>query len=280
MPNHVKNIIKLTGAQNEINYIVNLITKTEEVDGETQRVVDFNSLIPMPETLNVVSGGCADECLKLYISDVFCNDDIYGTKLKKHLDVLQRYNNSKLFGKVNITTECLYTLAEISDKCSKLLEQYHADRKRIPFDEGPWFRTTADVIAYGEQIYNNIEKYNAKDWYDWRTYDNLNDPNNDNIGWGTKWNAYDNRCETFSGYALLRFNTAWNVPFKFYKKLYNVIHNKCKNISCNIRYANEDCGSGIGEITDIIGDRVQGLNYLEEYEDDELEEIYGEIWEE
>ena len=159
MPNHVKNIIKLTGAQNEINYIVNLITKTEEVDGETQRVVDFNSLIPMPETLNVVSGGCADECLKLYISDVFCNDDIYGTKLKKHLDVLQRYNNSKLFGKINITTEHLYTLAEISDKCSKLLEQYHADRKRIPFDEGPWFRTTADVIAYGEQIYNNIEKY-------------------------------------------------------------------------------------------------------------------------
>lgn len=67
MPNHVKNIIKLTGAQNEIDYIVNLITKTEEVDGEMQRVVDFNSLIPMPETLNVVSGGCADECLLIYL---------------------------------------------------------------------------------------------------------------------------------------------------------------------------------------------------------------------
>ena len=34
----------------------------------------------------------------------------------------------------------------------------------------------------------------------------------------------------------------------------------------------------MGEIADIIGDRVQGLNYLEEYEDDELEEIYYEIW--
>lgn len=280
MPNHVKNIIKLTGAQNEIDYIVNLITKTEEVDGETQRVVDFNSLIPMPETLNVVSGGCADECLRLYISDVFCNDDIYGTKLKKHLDVLQRYNNSKLFGKINITTEHLYTLAEISDRCSKLLEQYHADRKTIPFDEGPWFRTTADVIAYGEQIYNNIEKYNAKDWYDWRIYDNLSDPNNDNIGWGTKWNAYDNRCETFNGYALLKFNTAWDIPFKFYKKLYEVIHRDCKSLNCNIRYANEDCYSGVGEIVDIIGDKVRMLNYLEEYEDDELEEIYNKIWEE
>ena len=53
MPNHVKNIIKLTGAQNEINYIVNLITKTEEVDGKMQKIVDFNSLIPMPEILTL-----------------------------------------------------------------------------------------------------------------------------------------------------------------------------------------------------------------------------------
>ena len=269
MPNHVKNIIKLTGAQNEIDYIVNLITKTEEIDGETQRIVDFNSLIPMPETLNVVSGGCSDECLRLYISDVFCNDDIYGTKLKKHLGVLQRYNNSKLFGKINITTECLYTLAEISDRCSKLLEQYRADRKRIPFDEGPWFRTTADVIAYGEQIYNNIEKYNAKDWYDWRIEH-----------WGTKWGSYNNEQDIMPNCTKLKFETAWDIPYNFYVKLYEVIQRDCKSLSCNIRDANEDCGSGMGEIADIIGDRVQGLNYLEEYEDDELEKIYGEIWEE
>ena len=267
MPNHVKNIIELTGAQNEIDYIVNLITKTEEVDGETQKVVDFNSLIPMPETLNVVSGGCADECLKLYISNVFYNDDIYGTKLKKHLDVLQRYNNSKLFGKIDITTERLYTLEEISDRCSKLLERYRADRKRIPFDEGPWFRTTADVIAYGEQIYNNIEKYNAKDWYDWRTEH-----------WSTKWNSYSNEQDVMPNCTKLKFETAWNIPYNFYIKLYEVIHRNCKSLSCNIRYANEDYYSGVGEISDIIKDKVKMLNYLEEYEDDELEEIAGEIW--
>jgi hypothetical protein len=49
-------------------------------------------------------------------------------------------------------------------------------------------------------------------------------------------------------------------------------------LNCNIRYANEDCGSGIGEIADIKGDKVMALDYLEEYDDDELEEIYGEIW--
>ena len=31
---------------------------------------------------------------------------------------------------------------------------------------------------------------------------------------------------------------------------------------------------------DIIGDRIRMLDYLEEYKDDELEEIYNEIWEE
>lgn len=269
MPNHVKNIIKLTGAQNEIDYIVNLITKTEEVDGEMQKVVDFNSLIPMPETLRVVSGAVSDECLRLYISDVFCNDNVYGTKLKKHLEVLQRYNNSKLFCKINITTEYLYTLAEISDKCSKLLEQYHADRKKKPLDEGPWFRTTADVISYGEQIYNNIEKYNAKDWWDWC-------PKH----WGTKWNSYRNEQDVMPNCTKLKFETAWNIPYNFYIKLYEIIHRDCKSLSCNIRYANEDCGSGIGEIANIIGDKVIALNYLEEYDDYELEEIYDEIWEE
>jgi hypothetical protein len=36
----------------------------------------------------------------------------------------------------------------------------------------------------------------------------------------------------------------------------------------------------MGEIADIIGDKVRMLDYLEEYDDDELEEIYNEIWEE
>ena len=78
----------------------------------------------------------------------------------------------------------------------------------------------------------------------------------------------------------MRFNTAWNVPFKFYKKLYNVIHNKCKNTSCNIRYANEDCGSGMGEIIDIDNYNVHIIDYLNVYSEEELERIYNEIWEE
>lgn len=269
MPNNVKNIIKLTGEQNEIDYIVNLITKTEEVDGKMQKIVDFNSLIPMPETLNVVSGGCADECLRLYISDVFCNDDIYGTKLQKHLEVLRRYDNSRLFRRINITIGELYTLAEISDRCSKLLEQYHANRKTRPFDEGPWFRTTADVISYGKQIYNNIKKYNAKDCYDWCVE-----------YWGTKWNSYSNEQDIMPNCVKLKFETAWNIPFNFYVKLYEIIHRDCTSLGCNIRYANEDYGSGMGEITDIIGDKVILLDYLEEYEDDELEKVYNKIWEE
>ena len=277
MPNHVKNIIKLTGAQNEIDYIVNLITKTEEVDGEIQKVVDFNSLIPMPETLNVVSGGCADECVLIYLKNIF--DTATVDVKNEHLITIKDYNDKQEWHYQKVDLSKMPSSEEMYGKIQILVNQYGPKEKNV-FGDNPVFEKHEDVINYGKQIYENIRDYGCKDWYQWRTYDDPNDPNNDNIGWSTKWNAYDNNCETFNGCALLRFNTAWNIPFKFYKKLYEIIHRDCKFLSCNIRYANEDYSSGIGEIADIVGDKIRMLDYLEEYEDEELEEIYNEIWEE
>ena len=131
------------------------------------------------------------------------------------------------------------------------------------------FEKHEDVINYGKQIYENIKNYGYKDWYGWRVEH-----------WSTKWNSDGNEQDEMPNCTKLKVETAWNIPYNFYVKLYEIIHRDCKSLSCNIRYANEDCGSGMGEIANITGDRVRALNYLEEYEDDKLEEVYNEIWEE
>lgn len=266
MPNHVKNIIKLTGTQNEIDYIVNLITKTEEVDGETQKVVDFNSLIPMPETLNVVSGGCSDECLLIYLKNIFDTATI--DVKNEHLITIRDYNDKQTWNYKKVDLSKMPTSEELYGKIQILVNKY-GPKEKNPFEDDPVFEKHEDVINYGKQIYENIKNYGHKDWYDWRIEH-----------WSTKWNSYGNEQDVMPNCVKLKFETAWNIPFNFYEKLYEVIHRDCKSLNCNIRYANEDCGSGIGEIADIIGDKVKALDYLEEYEDDELEEICDEIWEE
>ena len=266
MPNHVKNIIKLTGAQNEIDYIVNLITKTEEVDGEIQKVVDFNTLIPMPETLNVVSGGCADECILIYLKDVF--DTKPADVKNRHLITIKDYNDKQDWNYLKIDLSKMPSSEELYGKIQILVNKYGPQEKN-PFGDNPVFEKHEDVINYGKQIYENIRDYGCKDWYQWRI-----------DHWGTKWNSYSNGQDVMPNCTKLKFETAWNIPYNFYIKLYEIIHRDCKSLSCNITYANEDCGSGIGEISDIIEGKIRMLNYLEEYEDDELEEIYNEIWEE
>lgn len=280
MPNHVKNIVSLIGSIEEVDYIVNLITKTEEMEDGKERIVDFNTLIPMPESLNVVSGSLSDECLKLYISYVFCNDNIYGTNLKKHLKVLQKYDEARPFRGVCLKLTELYSLSEITDKCRSLVKQYQADREKRLYDSAPQFRTTADVIAYGEQIYNNIEKYNAKDWYDWCSSDE---------GWSTKWNAYSNEIHYFAPKCGCKrvdlvFQTAWSIPFHFYEELYKVIHDKGLLLSCNIKFANEDIGSAMGEIFDIRNGKVlmnqitpEFNNESDDYDEQSME-FYNSVW--
>lgn len=280
MPNHVKNIVSFSGSIEEVDYIVNLITKIEETEEGKERRVDFNTLIPMPESLKVVSGSVSDECLKLYISDVFCNDDIYNTNFKKHLKVLQKYDESRIFCKICLRPTELYSLSQITNRCLKLVEKYRADREEKPYDDGPWFRTTADVIAYGEQIYNNIEKYNAKDWYDWCSSDK---------GWSTKWNAYSNEIHYFTPKhgckrVDLVFQTAWNIPLHFYEELYKVIHDEGLLLSCNIKFANEDPGSGMGEISDIKNGKILMNQITPEFNDESDDydeqsmEFYNSVW--
>jgi len=111
------------------------------------------------------------------------------------------------------------TTEEQKEKLSKLPEYIKEDKGFFSFFYPCPEELTNTVAGYmsgeeGEKLKkqeeSNLEKYNAKNWYDW---------NIDN--WGSKWDAdimngdftFDIDCfESF-------FNTAWSPPIAFYNKL-------------------------------------------------------------
>lgn len=127
MPNYVKNILTFSGDNQTIEKLFETV-KTKESD------FDFNTIIPMPESLNIESGSSSE----------LSYDYICYLKFKKMTDNLtrlyQRYANQYEANKENLTD--------------------------IGFEE--YLQKNCYLnLSLGEQVYKNINQYGYKDWYDW-----------------------------------------------------------------------------------------------------------------
>lgn len=140
MPNYITNIVNMKGIKNKPIY-------------DKDKNLDFNTLIPMSEELDVEAGGIEDiairECLRYVFSIVGYS---FGMM------------SSQYTGMINDLKE-----SELKDhKCIENSIKYNMVSSR------------EDIIKLGLQYIQNVVKYGYPTWYDWCT-------NN----WGTKWNAMD-----------------------------------------------------------------------------------------
>lgn len=183
MPNWVKNRLTITGP--ETNKVIENIT-TKEND---ETFLDFNKIIRMPESLNIVSGSLTDNCIELYLT--YLNPDIkhFG---QEHKDKELFENLKKAFCKQKIfkTFQGRMSASDIEN----FMKNSNNEK----------FKTTEDYINYALQAYNNICKYGSMDWYNWRIEN-----------WGTKWNA----CETEIQDSAIYFETAWGDVRNLVEKL-------------------------------------------------------------
>ena len=62
MPNHVTTKIEFYGAQSNIDKVLDLINGSEDC-------IDFNKIIPMPESLNIESGSTTDRAIAYYVTE-------------------------------------------------------------------------------------------------------------------------------------------------------------------------------------------------------------------
>ena len=81
MPNHITNIVKYEGDADRIKEMLEQI----KVDEFGIGTIDFNKLIPMPESLNIESGSRTDRGLKAYKE--FLEIYTFGRKVE-NLDLL------------------------------------------------------------------------------------------------------------------------------------------------------------------------------------------------
>lgn len=124
MPNHVVNQISLQGDPEKIRLLLEAV-KSDELGVGT---MDFNKVIPMPESLNIEAGSRTDRGLKAYRDFV----EIYTLAGTMNMDKLDA---------IPVESENVF------------LQQ----RKDIKEDE--W--------ELGKAAWNNIRQYGAPTWYEW-----------------------------------------------------------------------------------------------------------------
>ena len=132
MPNHVTNILTFTGPQEKISEMLGKI-QFQNSPG----TLDFNKIIPMPESLEMNSGSITNEAIVSYMravnpeTPVF--DDAEKLPFNDYMELLQKVTNA-----VGIL---------------------YPDRVKD---------ITPELVQLGSRYVDNIRQYGCSDWYDWR----------------------------------------------------------------------------------------------------------------
>ena len=86
------------------------------------------------------------------------------------------------------------------------------------------YKSVDDLMKLGETAVDNLMKYGAVSWYDWRW-----------AHWGTKWNAYE---QVDSDGDTIQFDTAWSMPEPILRKLAEICNEH--NVRFDGQWINED----------------------------------------
>lgn len=122
MPNHITNILTITGEKEQVETCIKAIRGSED-----EQYIDFNKIVPMPETLHITSGSSVDNAI-----DIIQNND---EKFKMMLE----YPWAK--------EEGIKTIEELKSKIKARLSQKDFDEARMAIE--------------------NEKKYGFRDWYSW-----------------------------------------------------------------------------------------------------------------
>ena len=148
-----------------------LLAKGEEGD-----IIDFNKLIPMPESIKQTEAGGSNHIdVYLYLSE----------KLKKSPDEVLAEN-------LELLKKIFYKFD--ADDAKKCLEQI--EEKQLSAEE------TDTHYATGCRLMENYRLYGAINWYDWALRN-----------WGSKWNGGKTEItDTENEQVILEFETPWAPP--------------------------------------------------------------------
>lgn len=227
MPNYVINNIYLKGPQEDIDKLIALLGKNCD---DPEELIDFNNVVKMPVTMNVVEGSVAEDFIATYLKTLSSKEQLaiaenmQNTPARYNKNYLNKY--SKAFTK-NLTQEENKTLMRSFSNDFNVLNP-------------------SSIEEVGKTYIDNIVNYGSDTWYDWSVKN-----------WGTKWNAFDSEIEN----NILSFRTAWSASLPITKKISEMF----PNLSLSHEFADEDMGHNCGRVEFEKGDMVS--EYLPEGEE-------------
>jgi hypothetical protein len=182
MPNWVRN--KLYFGDGKAHEVVE---KNFTEDPAThERGLDFDTVDKMPEDLNIEYGSTSEDGLRLYLTKVSPNCKWAGTKedkmtKKAFADLLEKVK-ARTFGSNGF---------EMTEEDAAKLQAKYKDRLQT-------------VMDLGKKQVDNLAKYGAMNWYEWRCRE-----------WGCKWNASETSVEGDT----IEFSTPWSPAIEAVVKL-------------------------------------------------------------
>lgn len=164
----------------------------EELKGETEgQYLDFNKVIPMPETLDVAAPLRRDD-LMFYIL----------TLAKNRAEILELPHEILMF---------VYPILDehkTDESLRELFQAYMQDYTKLVIagtadEKDEWGIIKGISLLQGYRYFMNLSRYGINSWYDWCC-----------SMWNTKWNANCGRGMMRTNDTLIyRFNTAWDAPW-------------------------------------------------------------------
>ena len=219
MPNWVTNRLIVSGNDKDIKQLFNNIK-----GDEAEQLIDFNKIIPMPESLDITSGSVTDESIFWALSKM--NDE----EIQRHIENLSRAPN--------ILHENLLSSLQSRFQIKDLARIEKNANEFVP-DEDMKKLGIKDYEALGKTYLENLEKYGYTTWYDWCV-----------ANWDTKWNAHD--CYSLDDHSI-EFQTAWSTPERIIKTL----SEKYPSLEFEVSYADEDFGYNVGKYTYQDGEIIE-----------------------
>ena len=211
----------------------------ELVKGEKSSF-DFNKLIPMPESLDVVSGSTSDEALL-----------VYHTGGKQTVpEMIDYLKSTEAARKSSYAKAALEELEKVNSTKGESFFKIMVERVCAKKPE-----EMEELKKLGDVLIENMRLYGAPTWYEWCV-------NN----WGTKWNACDTEVADTGNSLQFEFTTAWAAPIPIFKELSKQFPDE----DIDVEFRNEDGYENIYCLTYRDGEVIhEAVEIDEEY----LEEI-------
>ncbi len=246
---------------NELHIRKKDMDKVVNKDGE----VDFEILLPMPETMRKTISPVRKDTIYIYLSEK-CNKKVKEEDLKKY----------------KISERDIKEAEEtISNPLPEYAHIFEEDNKYECGDDGRYKCLThitpeehiSELYKLGKTYVDNIDTYGIAEWYDWSVN-----------SWGCKWNAsntevYPNNIEDLAGDAeiTISFDTPWDFPEKWIEKVSEVM-------PFHLAWEEEQGFRGVVNNNNYDGDYLEVELPMLEWEEDEegdlteKDDTYGEDW--